>query len=453
MGGNYEKSIYRQLQEVLERLEQAEKTIQELRLENAQLKDEIARLKGMNSGNSSKPPSSDGFNKPIKMREKSDRPVGGQKGHKGVTKPLYENPDEICEFAIEKCQCGGEIEYSGEYVAKQYVDVEIKSKITEYRSYIGKCSCCGAKVKNQHGLHDRITYGNNLKSLAAMLSCEGNVSINRIKSMILELTGNIALSEGTLVNWQRELGEKLEPFIDRIKLKLKAKPVLHKDETGVRINKKLHWFHVLGDKELTLYFSHPKRGKEADEQMGILSDYGGVLEHDHLKSLYHFKCQHAECNAHILRYLKAAKENQKCDWADEMAKFLVELNERKKCGEKFNLDACFAKYDEILAKARTKYYNNPQGTDYTLWKRMGEFKTEHLRFICDENVPFDNNQAERDLRMIKAKTKISGCFRSDWGSATFANTKSYTSTLRKNRHNIFDSLVLAFCNTPNFCLN
>jgi len=268
--------------------------------------------------------------------------------------------------------------------------------------------------------------------------------------LVYELTGKINVSEGTIVRWHNELKRKIEPFLDRIKHEIAASSVNHKDETGVRVNGKIHWLHVLSNRQFTLYFSHQKRGKEADNEMGILEDYGGTLVHDHFKPLYKFKCKHAECNAHILRYLKGVIENQKHEWAKEMMDLLVELHHQKKNGEKIDADSAFAKYEAILKKARSIYYNQPSGEDYNLWKRMGEYKEEHLRFICDAEVPFDNNQAERDLRMIKAKSKISGCFRSDEGAKAFANAKSYTSTMRKNGKNIYVALLAAFIDHPCF---
>ena len=357
----------------------------------------------------------------------------------------------MVEHKVEKCKCGGEIEQIGVYKVKQFVDIEIKTKITEHQIFEGKCKCCHRYVRAKCDLHDRVTYGEKLKSLAAMLSFEGNVSLNRIKSIVFELSGRINLSEGTLVKWQNELKRKTEPFLERVKKELKASSVLHKDETGVRIDKKMNWLHVLSNRKLTLYFVHKKRGKEADDKIGILKDYGGTLVHDHVKWLYKFECSHAECNAHILRYLKGAIENQKCEWAKEMADFLRELQHRKKQGEEIDIDGAFSRYEGLLQKARAMYYESKnEGEDYKLWRRMGEYAKEHLRFVCDSNVPFDNNQAERDLRMIKAKIKISGCFRSDEGAEAFANIKSYTSTMRKNGENIYAALISAFDANPVF---
>jgi len=361
----------------------------------------------------------------------------------------------------EKCECGGRIKYTGKYAAKQLVDVRVLTDITEYREYEGVCECCRKSVSNRAPINDVMTYGSNIKSLSSMLTMEGCVSINRTRQMISELTGGLVnLSEGTIAKWNKSLARCVAPAIDNIKDKLFMSPVLHKDETGIRIDKKLHWLHVLSNAKCTLYAAHKKRGSEADEQMGVLPAYSGVLVHDHLKSLYKFLCLHAECNAHILRYLKETIESKKRRWAQAMIALLLEA---KKMGESNN-DKPLSKqivmdfhkrYDEILASGSREFLKDDipdyGGEDMNLLRRMKKFKTEHLRYVSDPTVPFDNNQAERDLRMIKAKAKISGCFRASDGGEVFAAIKSYSSTLRKNRLNIFEGIKDAFLGVPLLC--
>jgi transposase len=303
-----------------------------------------------------------------------------------------------------------------------------------------------------------ITYGNSLKSLSAMLSLEGMVSINRIQQMLCELTGGrLNLSEGTISKWINDLSKCVAPAIDAIKGQLLASPVLHKDETGIRINKALHWLHVLGNQTHTLYLAHQKRGNDADKEMGILPVYSGVLVHDHLKGLYDFTCDHAECNAHILRYLKSAIESKNRKWAKDMivlllhAKALVASCDAKPPAPE-DIQKIHQQYDEILELGRLEFLRDEapdyNGEDMKLLRRMKKFKTEHLRFLSDASVPFDNNQAERDLRMIKAKSKISGCFRAHNGGQVFAVLKSYTATLLKNKRNIFLGIYAAFQHMP-----
>ena len=486
MASNYERNLFKQLEEALIKIDflmeenkilktkittleanhQKENSLLCLRIEN--LESENNKLKDIinkDSSNSSKPPSSDGFKKIFNSREKTDKPVGGQKGHKGNTLKLLNNPTKIIEHKKELCDCGCHINYSNEYKAKQAVDIEFKINIVEHRAYKGVCTGCKAIVNNElpKELNNPVTYGNNLKSLSALLSSEGIVSIGRIKQIISELTNGIFdLSEGTIVNFNKELSLKIKPVIKNIKEKLLTSPVNHKDENGIRINNVVNWFHVLSNKSHTLYFTHTKRGNVADIKADILPSYSGTLVHDHLKGLYKFKCQHSECNAHILRYLKSALENEKRIWAKDMIGLLVEANNKIKelkansifCFSDICVQEYYDKYDEIIKngenefKADLKIKKNYNGEDMKLLRRMKEYKTEHLRFMSDFNVPFDNNLAERDLRMIKAKSKISGCFRSDEGGEVFANIKSYTSTLRKNNQNLFQGINLAFDNNP-----
>ena len=431
--------------------EQAEE-IERLKEENASLRQIINK----NSGNSSKPPSSDGFKKIQNSRVKSGKKCGGQYGHKGHMPKFHENPTKIIEIKVKKCHCGGKVKYSdGRYTKKQLVDIEIKTNITEYHEYKGICECCGEGVRNHAPINDSITYGNNLKSFSNMLSVEGNVSINRIRQMIFEFSGGLLkLSEGTICKWNKDLARQLAPSIQSIKEKLLCSPVLHKDETGVWVDTKLNWFHVLSNDKYTLYYSEPRRGKDADIEAGILPAFKGVLVHDNLKSLYHFDCTHAECNAHILRYLRGAVESKNRRWAKDMIEFLLYAKKiaENNAVQPSDIPDFHRMYDDILELGQVEFLRDDKpdyhADDWKLLRRLKEYKEQHLLFLSDRNVPFDNNQAERDLRMIKAKTKISGCFRSAYGDGVFAALKSYTSTLRKNGRNIFDALISAWNANP-----
>jgi transposase len=472
VGGNYEKNMYNHLQELIKQVDSLtsemasmkiryEKEIDELRAENQQLKKENLSLKAenqklkdiinKNSGNSSKPPSSDGFNKIQNSREKTGKSPGGQKGHKGFVQTLYENPTHIVELKSETCQCGGRVKYSGKHKAKQLVDIDISVEIIEYREYEGLCECCFCQIRNNAPIDNLITYGNHIKSLSAMLTTEGCVSINRTQQMISEITGGVInLSEGTISKWNKELAGRVEPAIENIKERLSTSPVLHKDETGIRIEKTLNWLHVLCNSTHTLYFSHQKRGNAADKDMDILPSYSGILVHDHLRGLYEFTCTHAECNAHILRYLKAVAESKGRKWAEDMITLLLDA---KKGSDEKDISCRYDKILELGSKEFLKEFLNDKipdynGDDMKLLRRMKEYKQEHLLFSINKSVPFDNNQAERDLRMIKAKTKISGCFRGKDGGVIFAALKSYTSTLRKNGRNIFEGIRCAFDDSP-----
>ena len=216
----------------------------------------------------------------------------------------------------------------------------------------------------------------------------------------------------------------------------------------------MHWLHVLSNDKYTLYHASKKRGKDADIDAAVLPAFKGVLVHDNLKGLYHFDCTHAECNAHILRYLKGVVETKKRKWAADMIAFLMRIKSAvaEKVLEPDEIQDFHRQYDEILNNGEFEVQQSEiseyKGADLALLRRLREYKNQHLLFLSDRNVPFDNNQAERDLRMIKAKTKISGCFRATDGDSIFAVLKTYTASLRKNGLNIFDAIGFAWANKP-----
>jgi cell division protein FtsB len=308
-----------------EDLEKANKTISSLK----------ARIK-KDSSNSSKPPSTDGFKKKIhNFREKTDKKVGGQPGHKGSRLELFPIPTEIIECKYEKCNCGGHINYGEEAVSiKQLVDIEVITKVTEFHIFEGMCSMCKEKYTSEfpENIVNTVQYGDNLKSLVAMLTNEGMVSINRTVDLVSSLTdGTINLSQGTVVNINYELAKNCEPIIAEIKSELIKAKLLCVDESGVRINGKLNWIHTACTDDATLYMVDKKRGNDATDNMGILAYFVGVLMHDHLKAYYNYKTMdHAECNVHILRYLKGIIEVFKREETEKFLSFLVNVNDAKK---------------------------------------------------------------------------------------------------------------------------
>jgi len=280
-----------------------------------------------------------------------------------------------------------------------------------------------------------------------LLSTEGCVSLNRIQSFLVETSnGAIKISDGTIVNWQKEFASKTDEEIAEIKRNLISSETLHKDESGVHVNNSLQWFHTLGNKEATLYHVNAKRGNEADVAMGILSIFKGVLVRDHFAALVNLACEQQECNAHILRYLKAEDAKGKT-WAKEMIELrVVAHRETLESGQKTNLSServtyYEKEYDRIIDAGISAHQSTTErhyNTDnIKLLRRMQKYKEAHLLFLSRAEVPFDNNLAERDLRMIKTKTKVSGCFRSDEGAENFAKAKSVLSTARKQNKNLF----------------
>jgi transposase len=440
----------------------------------ANLESEAEKLKSQNnknSSNSSKPPSGDGFKKKIPNgREKTGRSPGGQKGHKGNIPVLCDAPAEVIDHNAKHCDCGGEVIYDKAPVRKQEIDLEITVHVTEHRAGVGHCAKCGKKIANAFPSHIRntVTIGNGVKSAATMLVSECCVPVEKAREFLFEATGGLLrIADSSIVNFAKELKDKISPSLESIEKRLICEPVNHKDETGIRINGKMHWLHVNSTKNFSRFSVHKKRGCEADTDIGILTGYSGILMHDHMKGLYKFKCTHAECNGHVLRYLQGIIEGEKKYrlFAARMHKLLKSAcHERNKliAGGKTRFPAgkkksIRTKYDAVLRDwlgfleeeekkraGKSKYKSEGE----KLPVRLCKFKEQHLLFLENFDVPFTNTQAERDFRCIKTKTKVSGGFRSDDGGKAYADITSYVSTLRKQHLNIFQGLRLAFSGCP-----
>ena len=277
----------------------------------------------------------------------------------------------------------------------------------------------------------------------------------------------VALSQGTISNLQKRCHGKLEYFEERTKELLIQEDVVNFDETGMRVNKHLHWMHVACTDSLSLYHLDPGRGVAAMDAMGILPEFSGRAVHDHLQAYYQYACDHGLCNAHHLRELIYALEQYGQHWAQRLIDCLIEAKEEV---EQYRLSGHQSlpkerlvyykrRYSRILRAGRCEIPVLPEPAEpkrgrkkqhkaKNLHDRLSKHKAEVLAFIEDFNVPFDNNIAERDLRMNKAKQKISGCFRSLQGGQRFARIRSYISTLRKQSENVVDSLADVFNGSP-----
>jgi transposase len=451
---------------LLERLECQNKQIEELTRMNLLLTKRIEELEGrlnQNSNNSSKPPSSDGFKKPVKNnREKSDRKPGAQPGHKGSGLSLFTDVERVVTCKVEgKCSCGKDL--SRQPVIKeekrQVIDLlEKLFEVTEYNVEVKKCTC-GQVHKAEVGYNQRVQYGERLKALLVYLNVHQQIPFDRLQEFTKDIIG-LTISDGLIQGSAQQCSENIEKPIEQIKEALLNSDVAHADETGVRCEKKTSWLHSLSTLFFTLYFFHLKRGNEAMDAMGILPYYQGVLVHDRWASYNKYDCTHSLCNAHLLRELKYMHEEMNRKWAEEIKILLQRANDRKIAG---NITAHFQTrirnqignivYKALRREPKEKHHPGKRGRKakskaILLLEVFRDRIDQVLLFLYMETVPFDNNQAERDIRMIKLKQKISGCFRSKNGIETYCKIRSYISTVKKQNKNVWQAIAAAIQGNP-----
>jgi len=425
-----------------------------------------------NSRNSSKPPSSDGFRKPKpkSLRVKGERTPGGQAGHKGHSLEFAANPDHIVVHRATTCSCGHHLEQESvlRYEKRQVYDLPpLQLEVTEHQSEVKCCSVCGKTVKGEFpaGVGAPVQYGPRFRAVAIYLSQYQLLPYERVGE-VMEHLFHHKLSEGTLVNANLSLYEQLEPAECEIVEQIASNAVAHFDETGIRVQGKTQWCHVASTDKLTHYFAHPKRGHEAMEAAGILPNFRGTAVHDAWAPYFRYdNCLHALCNAHILRELIFVLEQEKQSWAKAMIDLLLEAKMAIETEGPLNVDTInrFAnRYDHILElgfiedakqnppvdKPSGKRGKPKQSKPKNLLDRLRDHRLSVLTFLYDASVPFDNNQAERDVRMIKVQQKISGTFRSEQGAKVFCRIRSYISTAKKNACSIIDAIQKALQGDP-----
>lgn len=426
-----------------------------------------------NSRNSSKPSSSDvGKPNPKSQRKKSGKKPGGQPGHKGSTLELTDNPDHIVinEFEPDSlCRnCGAPLsvdQHDCEHERRQVIDLPaIRFETTEYRSPRIICQECEAinTAPFPEEVKARIQYGSSIQATALYLGTYQMIPYERLQELF-EVLFNCPLSQGTLANFIKKGGAQAEIAAMDIHALIKASPLIHGDETGCRVHGQRHWLHVASTNELTYFMIHQKRGFEALEAMSILNGYKGRVIHDYYQSYYRYQdCEHNQCNAHITRELTYIHEEMKQDWAGDMKDLILEAKSlrdredrrepggRKGIGEKTR-HRIQDRYADIILKG---YSTNPEpktipgkrgkpkrGKALNLLHRLENEYEEIMGFFEYEGIPFDNNQAERDLRMMKIREKISGTFRSDEHTAAFANIRSVISTLKKQGASVLSGIA------------
>lgn len=452
------EQLWRQQAEVIERLEARVKTLEDQRSKDSQT--------------SSKPPSSDPLaKKPRSLRTKSGRKPGGQPGHQGKTLPLVAVPDEVVRHPLTECpHCLTTLERVPCVTVERRQVVElpvIQAHVTEHQAEVKRCPHCGTFSRGVFPTEVTapVQYGPRLQAVGVYLTGYELLPYGRSGELMADLFG-VALSEGTLYRFIQAAHEALGPTEAALKGALAQAQVAHFDETGGRIAGKLHWFHVASTERLTHYAWHARRGQAAMTAIGILPAFRGIACHDAWASYFAFTPPHSLCNGHHLRELAFLVERHDQAWAEEMITLLREayrtVEVAKARGERALdptvIEGIERRYRERIAEG---YVANPppervpgrrgkvkQSPARNLLDRLSQYEEETLRFLRDFRVPFDNNQAERDVRMLKVQQKVSGGFRSEAGASAFCRVRSYLSTARKQGHNVLVALVQAFRGQP-----
>ena len=456
----------------------AEAKIAALEKENQALRERIAELErrlGIDSQTSSKPPSSDGLKKKNthrtrSLRSKSQRPTGGQKGHQGQTLKQVSEPDKIINHSAPDCCSGCGCDVINEKVLsvfkRQVFDIpEPRIEVTEHRVEVKQCPQCQQKIQGSfpEEVKAPVQYGVRIKAVSAYLQHQHFIPEDRLSEALMDLYG-CPMSTGTIANTSKFLGQKLSGIGEQLAAAVKAAPVKHLDETGFRIAGKTQWLHVVSTATATWYRPAAKR-KDLEPLEGMT----GRVIHDHGKSYFKLEgVSHGLCNAHHLRELKALEEIEQESWAKSMKKLLNLANKyRHRYPEtipKSILIRLSELYESILHRGLSFHESQPPLTrksnrgrvkrrvGHNLLLRLKDYASDVLRFLTEPDVPFTNNQAERDLRMMKCKQKISGCFRAFEHALDFANIRSVLSTARKQDLNLLDVLIQALSGElPVFC--
>jgi transposase len=424
---------------------------------------DLERRLNKNSSNSSKPPSSDGLGKPPRstsLRENGKNKSGGQTGHKGETLKQTATPDIVKKHVLMTCPgCQHTLLHSPVLgiVKRQVFDIPPpKIEVTEHQAEIKYCTCCNKTVTALFPSEVRapVQYGEVIRSWSIYYQYQHFIPEDRLQQLFSDLYG-IQLATATLAGYNRIAFDALAPFEESILGLVKTAAVKNLDETGFRIAGKTQWLHVASTKSATYYHVSPKRKSLID---GLL----GTVVHDHWKSYYNLLgVEHGLCNQHHLRELKAIIEHDKEPWASDMGRLLrVALRCRHFHGSNAippeRLKWLIKIYDRIIKQGlafhtaqiplpcKGKQGRQPRRTGHNLLLRLFHYKQDVLRFLHDREVPFTNNDAERDLRMMKGKQKVSGGFRTTQGAEHFARIRGFISTVRKQGFNVLNSIQAIF---------
>ena len=422
---------------------------------------ELERRLGKDSSNSSKPPSSDGLGKPARaQRRNAERAAGRRKpgkqpGAPGAHLAPVAEPDQVVEHVPERCGGCGE-ELAGAVVvgveARQVFDLPVlRLGVVEHLAQRRRCGC-GQVTAAAFPAQARAAacYGPRLRALVCYLLVHQHLPIDRAAQLCWDVLG-ASVATGTLASVVAEAAGGLEGFVEVVREQLAAGPVAHFDETGGRVAGRLHWVHSASTGRLSLFTVHAKRGKVAMDAAGVLPGFGGVAVHDGWSPYWRYEhLTHALCGAHLLRELQAITDEPGQGWAAGMAELLVDVklaSDRARAAgfQRVDDDArarLHTRYERLLADGQAANPPPPasgrrpgrprRSPAARLLARLDTHRDEVLRSLDDTRVPFDNNQAERDLRMVKLQQKISGCWRTPAGAEAFLALRSYLATARKH---------------------
>ena len=458
--------------EIIQRQEEEIWTLKEM---VHQLTERVAELEARlnkNSHNSNRPPSSDGLNRRERRRREreSKKKRGGQEGHEGTQLKMAAKPTRTEVHTVTTCaRCKRTLEdvSAKGYKKRQVFDIPpVSLEVTEHRAEYKQCPHCNAVTRASFpaGVTRPVQYGSRIKAYITYLSQYQLIPYERTVEMLRDLFG-VRISTGTVYNINQQAYEAGEATEEKIKAILKNQPILHADETGIYAGGSLKWLHVLSTHQLSLYSVHDKRGKEAIEAIGIIPGYTGCLVHDFWSSYLAYDCTHILCNAHLVRELTGIYEDFGQRWALDMKNMLREA--KKKVDTRLvrlnsgTIHTIEQQYERIIKRGLRQNPDRDDGVvrrgrkkkskPRNLLERLKRYQDGILAFMKDFSIPFDNNQAERDLRMVKVQQKISGCFRSMEGCMFFARIRGYISTVKKHNENVLTALQGLFENRPFMC--
>jgi transposase len=471
------------IQQLEAQLVQQEETIRQQAATIQTLRDQLAK----HSHNSSKPPSSDGYAKPCVPRTRSlrtagQRPQGGQPGHPGHRLEPVAQPDHTLIHPVTECeQCHTPLSMIpvASYEKRQVFDLPpVRVEVTEHQAEVKPCPQCGHTTTAAFPpeVSQPVQYGPRIKTQGTYFNEYHFIPFDRVTEIFADLYGH-PLAKDTIAHANAVIDQHLAPVVDVIQQQLRLADVGHFDETGLRAAGKLHWVHVASTATLTHYTFHAKRGTEAMDSGGILPHFRGTAVHDHWSPYFRYNnAAHVLCNAHHLRELCFIHEQYHQAWTDEMHQLLlaikVAVEETRPQQDHLPAERIAAfeqRYAEILARGsaanppppdpdpppemdgqprRTKRGRKKQTPPKNLLDRLTTYQRGVLTFMYDFRVPFDNNQAERDLRMIKVKQKVSGALRTTAGAEEFCRIRSYLSTMRKQERPLLAALEAAYLGHP-----